>query len=99
MDDLRQIPFLHRLPMTRVKLWVTRGLYHAVKIFLRNDHRRIRCEGIWYEVDLSKGLELSLFLFGNFQGHVLKAGLFHVPTGAVIFGIGANIGSMALQFA
>jgi FkbM family methyltransferase len=85
--------------MTRLKLFAARGLYRALKILLRTDQRRVQRKGISYDVDLSEGIDLSLFLFGNFQSHVLKVVHDDLPSDAVILDIGANIGSMALQFA
>jgi FkbM family methyltransferase len=82
-----------------MKLYTARVLYRALRMFLRADQRRIRRKGIYYDVDLAEGIELSLFLFGHFQSHVLQAGYFHLPADAVILDVGANIGSMALHFA
>src|SRR5690606_19965064 len=45
------------------------------------------------------GLDLSLYLCGNFQSHVCKNRYVNLPADAVIFEVGANIGVMTLQFA
>jgi FkbM family methyltransferase len=50
-------------------------------------------------VDLTEGIDLFLFLFGVFQRHVVSNKYFSLPDEAIIFDIGANIGSMALNFA
>jgi FkbM family methyltransferase len=52
-----------------------------------------------FEIDLSEGIDLSLFLFGKFQSHVYKNRLLQLPEDAVIFDIGANIGSICLPLA
>jgi FkbM family methyltransferase len=66
---------------------------------LRSDQRRIQRKGISYEVDLTEGIDLSLFAFGNFQDHITNPRYFSLPADAVIIDVGANIGSMALRFA
>jgi len=90
---------LHRLPLTRLKLWAARCLYRAVRLFVHDDHRQVTRSGITYDIDLSEGIDLALFLFGNFQSHVSDSRYFSIPRDAVIFDIGANIGSMCLSFA
>jgi FkbM family methyltransferase len=52
-----------------------------------------------FEVDLSEAIDMSLYLFGNFQKHVSECTFFKLPQDAVIFDIGANIGSMSLLLA
>jgi FkbM family methyltransferase len=74
-------------------------LYRVVRLFVWDDHRQITRGGIRYDVDLSEGIDLSLFLFGNFQSHVSGSRYFSLPGDAVIFDVGANIGSMCLSFA
>src|SRR5580765_6954084 len=90
---------LHRLPLTRIKLLAARVIYRALRLVLRDDRRRIRRKGINYEVDLSEGIDLSLFVFGGFQDHVTKSKNFSVKSDAIILDVGANIGAMALRFA
>jgi FkbM family methyltransferase len=54
---------------------------------------------VYYEVNLTEGIDLSLYLFGNFQNHVTRQKYFSIPESAVIIDVGANIGSMAFRFA
>ena len=84
--------------MTRVKLFIARMLYAVLKIILRKDRHTIRRGGIFYEVDLTEGIDLSLFLFGNFQSYITGNKYFSINKDAVAFDIGANIGSMTLRF-
>jgi FkbM family methyltransferase len=99
MTDKNQVPLLHRLPLTRIRLRAARIIYRTLKLVLRDDHRRIRRGGINYEIDLSEGIDLSLFMFGSFQDHVTKMKYYSLPLDAVVFDVGANIGGMALGFA
>ena len=85
--------------MTRVKLVIARMLYYLSRIFFKKALRRIKRGGVFYEVDLSEGIDLSLFLFGNFQNYVTQNKYFSIKADAIIFDIGANIGSMTFRYA
>ena len=85
--------------MTRLKLFAARMIYRGLKFLLRDDRRRIRRGGINYEVDLSEGIDLSLFVFGGFQNHITDMKYFSLPADAVVLDIGANTGGIALRFA
>ena len=52
-----------------------------------------------YEIDISEGIDLALYLFGNFQSHVTDNKFIKLPDDAVIFDVGANIGSVSLRLA
>jgi len=93
------ITFLYRIPLTRVKLFIAKILYRILKIFFTTDHHLVQRKGISYEIDLSEGIDLSLFLFGSFQNNIVQNKYYSLPPNAVVFDIGANIGSMALTFA
>ena len=99
MYDKKQIPLLNRLPITRMKLFIARVLYRMLTILLRQDQRYIRRDGINYKVDLTEGIDISIFLFGNFQSHITQNRYFSLPNDAIVFDIGANIGNMAFKFA
>jgi len=90
---------INKLPITQIKIFFARILYRIVKLFYRRDIQLIKRDGIFYEVDLSEGIELSLFLFGNFQKHVSNNKVLQLAKDAVVFDIGANVGLMSLQFA
>ena len=96
----RYNPFRRQqIPLTRVKLLMARILYFLIRCFLRKDQYLIQRKGVSYTVDLSEGIDLSLFLFGNFQHYITHNKALNIPEDAVIFDIGANIGSMAFKFA
>jgi len=90
---------LNQIPMTRIKIWIARTLYWIIHRVLRKDIHLICRKGVRYEVDLTEGIDLSLYLFENFQDHVTRQKYFSIPESAVIFDVGANIGSMTLRFA
>jgi len=95
----KQVPVFNRIPMTLVRLFIARVTYRVLKIFIKNDIHTIRRGGISYEVDLTEGIDLSIFLFGNFQKYITKSKYFSLKHDAVVLDIGANFGTMALKFA
>jgi FkbM family methyltransferase len=99
MHDQLKTPILNKIPMTRVKLFIARLVYILFHLLLRKNKHTIRRKGVVYQVDLSEGVDLSLFLFGNFQEHVTNQKYVQLKDDAVIFDVGANIGSMAFRFA
>jgi len=84
---------------TRTKILIAKILYFLVTLFLRKTKRQIVRSNIRYEVDLTEGIDLSVFLFGNFQKHITNNKLFSLPKNAIVFDVGANFGIMSLQFA
>jgi FkbM family methyltransferase len=93
------IPIGNKLPWTRIKLAAAKVAYRLMRPVLGRKDRVIERGGIRYRVDLAEAIDLSLFVSGNFQGHVLEAGLKALPDDAVVFDVGANVGSMTLAFA
>lgn len=91
--------FLNSLPLTRIKIGIARVLYQGLPPSYRRGRHRVTRGGIRYEVDLTEGIDLSLFLFGGFQRHVTQSRLVTIPADGVVFDVGANAGVMALQFA
>ena len=63
------------------------------------EKRIIRRNGVSFEVDLSEGVDLSLFLLGAFQRNVTKSSQFALPWDAIIIDVGANVGSISLPLA
>jgi FkbM family methyltransferase len=87
-----------RLPVTRIKLFFARILYLLIRIFLRSNQVTVVRNGIRYQLDLSEGIDLSIFLFGQFQHVIFSNSFYTLPKNAVVFDVGANIGSMTLEF-
>ncbi|MFI5149478.1 MAG: FkbM family methyltransferase [Bacteroidia bacterium] len=87
------------LPLTKIKIFFGKILYRGTRVFYGSKPRIIERKGIKYEVDLSEGIDLSLFLFGNFQKHITHNPLAKLKEDAVILDVGANFGIMTLQFA
>jgi FkbM family methyltransferase len=90
--------FLIKVPVTKIKLFIARILYSILSPIFGHSPRIITRDSLKFEVDLSEGIDLSLFLFGNFQKHVAKNRFISLPDNAVIFDVGANFGTMSLYF-
>lgn len=88
-----------KIKITKVKLVIAKVLYYIVKLFYRNDRQLVKRQGLNFELDLKEGIDLHLFLFGNFQKHITENKLIKLPADAVIFDVGANVGVLTLIFA
>ena len=99
MNTQSKTPLLKKIPMTRVRLGLARLLYILFRTLLRQNIQIIRRKGVFYEVDLTEGIDLSLYVFGGFQDYVTRNKYFSIPADAVIMDVGANIGSMTFKFA
>jgi FkbM family methyltransferase len=91
--------FLHNLPLTKIKITIAKIMYRFARIVYGKQPRVITRKGIVYEVDLSEGIDLSLFFFGGFQQYVSNNWFYKFPEDAVVIDVGANFGMMSLQFA
>ncbi|MDI9357018.1 MAG: FkbM family methyltransferase [Chitinophagaceae bacterium] len=89
----------HRLHITRIKIFFAKILYKIVTLFYQKEKQNIVRKGVRYQVDLSEGIELSLFLFGGFQKYITTNRYFKIQKDSIIFDIGANVGVMTLPFA
>ena len=87
------------LPITRIKILGATVLYKATTLFTGKQKRIVERGGAKYEVDLTEGIELSMFLFGKFQRHITENPFLKLNAEAIIIDIGANVGLMSLQFA
>jgi FkbM family methyltransferase len=87
------------LPITKFKIFSARILYFFTTLFVGREKRIIARNGIQYEADLSEGIELSLYLFGNFQDHVINNSFYALKKDDIVLDIGTNVGIMTLQFA
>jgi FkbM family methyltransferase len=77
---------------------IARSLYRCVHLSLRTNYTTVERNGIRFELDLSEGFDLSLLLFGDFQGHVARCKYLSLTSDAVVFDVGANFGIMSLQY-
>jgi len=91
---------INKLPLTIIKITIAHFLFKMVAPFISDKNSLIvKRNGIQYELDLSEGLDLSMYLFGKFQSHTINSKLLNIPKDALIFDVGGNFGFMALQYA
>lgn len=84
---------------TKHKIFIAQVLYRLTAPIFGAKPKIITRNGITYEVHLEEGIDLSLFLFGNFQAHVTDTAFYSIPDDSVVIDVGANFGLMSLQFA
>lgn len=84
---------------TATKVAVARALTSTLLGLGLRPEREIRRGGVRYRIDLREGIDLSLFLFGSFQPHVLGPLQRLLPPDAVAIDVGANIGAITLPIA
>lgn len=89
----------NRLPLTRIKLLIAGLIYVLIRPFLTSNHVQARRWGITYRLDLSEGIDLAVFLFGQFQGDLIRKSRALLPDDALIVDVGANLGSLTLPLA
>ena len=89
------------MPLTLIRIFGAKILYRTVTPFVGKKKVLATRSNIRFELDLGEGIDLSLYLFGNFQGHVFSNPHITVnpATQPVIIDVGANIGAMSLRFA
>lgn len=89
------------LPLTLIRIFGAKILFFFVKLFVRKNKVIVKRNNVNFELDLGEGIDLSIYLFGNFQGHVFTNTHISVDASSqpVIIDVGANIGAMSLRFA
>jgi FkbM family methyltransferase len=91
--------WLWQLPWTRFKLLAARALYYPARLAFGRTRGVVVRSGIRYDVDLGEGIDLSLFLLGSFQAHVVRNQFLRLPADGVVVDVGANVGILTLQLA
>lgn len=89
---------------TAAKLRIAGALYRSVRLARRltgmtTDIVQVRRGQLNWRLNLSEGIDLSLYLFGRFERTTAAAIRASVHPGMVVFDIGANIGAHALPMA
>ncbi|MGF1636814.1 MAG: FkbM family methyltransferase [Cyclobacteriaceae bacterium] len=87
-----------KLPVTKIKIFGAGLLYRILSPFVKNPSTVDR-SGIKYHLNISEGIDLSVFLFGNFQKHVFDNQFLKLSSDACVIDIGANFGVMSLRYA
>lgn len=85
-----------KLALARLASTVLRHSRHLAGL---SDRLRRKRGGIWWDLDLAEGIDLSIYLLGAFEPRLVRAYRALIRPGACILDIGANIGAHTLQFA
>ena len=83
---------------TKYKMYGAHALYRFVRMLGVSRYQKKKIGGVNYSLDLAEGIDLSLYLFGQFQKHIVPEVLCTDERMTVI-DVGANSGVMSLQFA
>ena len=85
------------------KIQLAGAMYRVIsmarKVAGANDSVRVIRKGLRWELDLSEGIDLAIFAFGQFENETAKALAGIVKPGAIVLDIGANIGAHTLPLA
>lgn len=84
---------------TARKMAIARALSSSLLAVGVKPRQRASRRGVVFELDLREGIDLSLFLFGAFQRHVVSLVERVVPADGTVIDVGANIGAVALPVA
>ncbi len=89
---------------TNTKLFIAKGIYRSIRLIrsvIGLDSHAVVCKrfGIHWKLDLSEGIDLSIFLFGRFESSTSKVISELITQGSTVIDIGANIGAHALPMA
>jgi FkbM family methyltransferase len=88
---------------TVTKIQLAGAMYRVIsmarKVAGANDSVRVVRKGFRWELDLSEGIDLAIFAFGQFENETAKALAGIVQPGAIALDIGANIGAHTLPLA
>jgi FkbM family methyltransferase len=84
---------------TAQKIRIARGILSMLRLLGFGTARRVERHGITFDLDLNEGIDLSLFLLGSFQPHILSTARKFLTPGGTAIDVGANIGSIALFLA
>lgn len=88
---------------TRYKILLARAAYALVggprRLIGKRDIVRVRRRGLFWELDLREGIDLSIYLRGQFEPATAAAHTRWVRAGDVGLDVGANIGAHTLHLA
>ena len=88
---------------TVMKMQAAAGIYRALstarKFVGASDSARVVRKGLRWELDLSEGIDLAIFVFGRFESATAKVLKGLVRPGGIVLDIGANIGAHTLPLA
>ena len=83
---------------TKYKILFAKIIFNLISIIKKKKIIRLKKNGINWELDLSEGIDLSIYIFGKFEYEIIKTISKHkLSKKPLFFDIGANIGVQTLQ--
>ncbi len=87
---------------TNTKIFFAKIIYFFLSILIKKKQNIIRRNNINWKLDLSEGIDLSLFLFGSFQDEIIRSMIKLIykknfSKGISIIDVGSNIGDKVLS--
>lgn len=86
------------LRTTKSKVSIAHYFYKIIKLVKKDNFVKVSRKGINYSLDLSEGIDLSVFLFSGFQKHLFNKKL-RINNNEAILDVGANCGVISLNYA
>ena len=83
---------------TAFKIKLAKIIYRLITVFISKSQKSVR-NGVNYDLDLSEGIDLQVFITGGFQEYIYNKSELKPTDKAVIIDVGANIGVISLNFA
>lgn len=93
------MPNLSTLTKMRIARMLSRSAIGLRKLKGRPSHDIFSRRGLRWKLDLSEGIDLSIYLFGQFERNVFEAYRKILRPGSIALDVGANIGAHALPMA
>ena len=85
---------------TKNKIFISKIIYLFLKFLGFKEKKIVKRKNILWNLDLSEAIELSIFLFGNFEKSIISTSKsINFQEDGSIIDIGANMGSQTLHFA
>ena len=88
---------------TKIKLKIASLIFNLLRLFIpklnKNPCLTVNRKGIKWELELSEGIDLSIYVFGCFERETTKALKKNISSDSYILDIGANIGAHTLPIA
>ena len=87
---------------TATKIQLAATLFRVIStvrgLFGANDFVQVVRKGLRWDLDLSEGIDLAIFAFGQFENGTAKALAGLIGPGAIVLDIGANVGAHTLPW-
>ena len=85
---------------TKYKIFFAKIIFKFLSLFKNKIKFKIKKNNINWKLDLSEGIDLSIYIFGKFEYEIIETIAKHkISKKPIFFDIGANIGVQTLQLA